>query len=79
MSNFTKILPVGAKLFHADGRRYGQADKMKLIVVFRNFAPKKLMRLTTMTAGTPVNIKCAIRRHNNNFYTGSRRKRQVVY
>ena len=29
-----KIRPVGAKLFHADGR----TDMMKLIIVFRNFA-----------------------------------------
>jgi len=81
MSNFMKILPVGAELFHAEGRRYGQADKMKLIVVFRNFAnaPINLMRLATMTTGTPVNTKCAIRRHDDSFYTGSRRKGQVVY
>jgi hypothetical protein len=34
MSNFMKIRPVGAELFHADGR----TDMKKLIVVFRNFA-----------------------------------------
>jgi hypothetical protein len=35
-----KIRPVGAELFHADGR----TDKTKLTVAFRNFgnAPKKL-------------------------------------
>jgi len=32
-SNFMKICPVGAKLFHADGR----TDMTKLIVAFRNF------------------------------------------
>jgi hypothetical protein len=47
-SNFTKILPVGSKLFHADGQRQaaslidGQTDRetdtTKLIVAFRNFA-----------------------------------------
>jgi len=37
------------------------------------------MRLATMTTGTPVNTKCAIRRHDDSFYTGSRRKGQVVY
>ena len=31
-SNFMKILPVGAELFHA----YGQTDMMKLTVSFRN-------------------------------------------
>jgi hypothetical protein len=32
--NFTKIRPVGAELFHADGR----TDMMKVTVAFRNFA-----------------------------------------
>ena len=34
VSDFMKIRPVGAELFHADG----QTDKTKLIVVFRNTA-----------------------------------------
>jgi len=34
ISNFMKIRPVGAKLFHADGR----TDMTKLITVFRNSA-----------------------------------------
>ena len=34
-----KICPVGAELFHADGRvGGGQTDMTKLIVAFRNFA-----------------------------------------
>jgi len=33
-----KIRPVGAELFHADGRADGQTDMTKLIVSFRNFA-----------------------------------------
>ena len=36
--NFLKILPVGAELFHADGRTDGQTDMTKIIVAFRNFA-----------------------------------------
>ena len=38
ISNFTKIHPVGAELFHADG----QTDITTLMVAFRNFvnAPK---------------------------------------
>jgi len=37
MSNFMKIRPMGAELFHADG----QANMTKLIVAFRNAnAPK---------------------------------------
>jgi hypothetical protein len=40
ISNFTKICPVEAELFHADGRADGMT---KLIVAFRNFeeGPKK--------------------------------------
>jgi hypothetical protein len=34
ISNFMKICPVGAELFHADRR----TDMTKLIVAFRNFA-----------------------------------------
>jgi hypothetical protein len=39
ISNFLKICPLGAELFHADG----QTDMTKLIVAFRSFAkaPKK--------------------------------------
>jgi hypothetical protein len=33
-----KIRPVGAELFHADGRTDRQAGMRKLIVAFRNFA-----------------------------------------
>ena len=41
ISNFMKIRPLGAELFHADGR----TDTTKLLIVaFRNFgyAPKKI-------------------------------------
>ena len=43
MSNFMKIRPVGAELFHADRRTDGQTDMTKIIVAFRNFvnAPKE--------------------------------------
>jgi hypothetical protein len=34
MSNLIKIRPVGAELFHADGRTDRQTDMKKLIVVF---------------------------------------------
>jgi phosphoserine phosphatase len=39
MSNFVKIRPVGAELFHTDG----QTDMKMLIVAFRSFAkaPKR--------------------------------------
>jgi hypothetical protein len=36
--NFLIICPVGAELFHADGRTDGRTDTMKLIVALRNFA-----------------------------------------
>ena len=38
ISSFMKILPVGAELFHDDGRTGGRTDMTKLIVAFRNFA-----------------------------------------
>jgi hypothetical protein len=34
ISNFVKIHPLGAELFHAEGRR----DTAKLVVAFHNFA-----------------------------------------
>jgi hypothetical protein len=43
ISNFMKIRPVGAELFHTDGQTDRQTDKKDLTVAFRNFAnvPKK--------------------------------------
>jgi hypothetical protein len=38
ISNFMKIRPVGAELFHADGRTDSQTNMTKLTVTFRNFA-----------------------------------------
>ena len=40
MPNLMKIRPVGAELFHPDGR----TDMMKLLIAFRDFAkdPKNL-------------------------------------
>jgi hypothetical protein len=38
ISNFMKIRPVGAEMFHADGRTERQTDMMKLIVTVRSFA-----------------------------------------
>ena len=38
ISNFMKIRPVRAELFHADRRTEGQTDIRKLIVALRNFA-----------------------------------------
>jgi hypothetical protein len=44
MSNFMKIRPVGAELYHADGLTDGRTDRRtdikKLIVAFRNFAKR---------------------------------------
>jgi len=37
-SDFIKVRPVGAELFHADGRAHGQTDLTKLIIPFRGFA-----------------------------------------
>jgi len=38
MSNFMKIRPVGADLFHMDGRKDRRTYMKKLTVPFRNFA-----------------------------------------
>jgi len=48
--NFMKILPVGAELFHADGRKEGRKDMTKLTVAFRNSAKtlKKAYRRFTV-------------------------------
>jgi hypothetical protein len=37
-SNSMKIHPVGAEVFHADGRTDRQTDMTELIFAFRNFA-----------------------------------------
>jgi len=46
-----KFHPMGAELFHADGRKDRQTDMTKLIVALRNFtkAPK-----STKTAGALI-------------------------
>ena len=43
ISNFMKISPGGAELFHEDRRMDGRTNMTKLIVAFRNYAnaPKK--------------------------------------
>ena len=38
MLNLIDIRPMGAELFHADGRTDRQIDITRLIVAFRNFA-----------------------------------------
>jgi hypothetical protein len=50
MTDFTKISPVGAQLFHADGQTY----MTKLTVAFRNFAkaPKSAYGLFYMQANS---------------------------
>jgi hypothetical protein len=44
ISNFTKISPVGAELFYADGR----TDITKLIAVFRNYAKASKKNIPTV-------------------------------
>jgi hypothetical protein len=55
ISDFMKILSVGAELFHADRRK----DMIKLMVAFRNFsnAPKKktlTLNLMSLSTGKSV-------------------------
>ena len=53
ISHFTKIRPVGAELFHADGR----TDITKLVVTFRNFAKSpKLIKYYVKTNHTLLQI-----------------------
>jgi hypothetical protein len=49
MSNFIKILPSGAELFHGDGQT---ADMTKLIVAFRNF-PKASIKVEKYNISLP--------------------------
>jgi hypothetical protein len=44
ISNFMKIRPVGAELFHTDR----QTDMTKLIVAFRNFANARINAVTPL-------------------------------
>jgi hypothetical protein len=62
ISSFIKIRPVGAELFHEDGR----TDRMNLIVAFRNFAKE------TTKEGGKQKIKCSIR------LLADRKKREVA-
>jgi hypothetical protein len=59
ISNFMKICPVGAKLFHADIRSDGQKDVMKLVVAFQNFykTPEKLSFILFWGGGA-VQVTC---------------------
>jgi hypothetical protein len=53
MSNFIKISPVRARLFHADGLTNRKTDTMKLRNTFCNFVkmPKKMKPHEIMTKG----------------------------
>jgi hypothetical protein len=46
-----KIRPVGAELFHADGRTDGRTDATKLRVVFRNFGNAPCAHVEGMWVG----------------------------
>jgi hypothetical protein len=55
ISNFTKFPPVGAELFHANGRQTNrqtdrQADMTKIVITFHNFAnapkPRNIKNIT---------------------------------
>jgi hypothetical protein len=54
---FMKMCPVGAELFHADGRTDRRTDMTKIIVAFRNFcerAFKPTVRITHNTNLTTI-------------------------
>jgi hypothetical protein len=62
ISNLSEICPVGAELYHSDGRtdgrtdgrRDGQTDMTKLTFVFRSFAnaPKNVQELASNSLGS---------------------------
>ena len=54
-----KIGPVGAELFHMDGRTDGQTDMTKLIVAFRNIAnAPKIGRIRQATDDNTIGRMC---------------------
>jgi len=63
-----KIHPVGAGLFHTDRQMNGQADLMKLIVHFRNFAnaPKNyiLILMVNFSINDSENMKQVQKKKN---------------
>ena len=62
-SNFMKIRPVGAELFHMDGRTDRETGMTKLIVAFRNFvkAPKnRYGELCLLVLATTKRIKTSV-------------------
>jgi len=52
ISNFTKILPVWAELFHADGQTDRRTDMTKLMSDFRNFANTPKNRIVISVEST---------------------------
>ena len=54
MSNFMKIRPVGAELFHADGR----TDMTKLTVAYSNFEGAKKMASIVLCILSEVGTSC---------------------
>jgi hypothetical protein len=58
VTNFTKVRPVEAELFHAEGRRGRQTDMTKLTVVFRKLTkdPKKKEKTRTKVARFPRTV-----------------------
>jgi len=50
------IRPVGAELFHAEGRTDGRTDMTKPVVAFRNFANARRNRSTMCGHNTEFNV-----------------------
>jgi hypothetical protein len=67
MSNFMKMRPVGAELFHSDG----QTDMTKLIVAFHNVAnaPKKWTTMNTVQKNVHVVILALLQEYSMYLYT----------
>ena len=72
-----KILPLGAKLFRADGR----TDMTKLIFAFRNFenAPQNVFESYTQTHQTTCVCACLLNTAHHYFKIQFPRKDLVVF
>jgi len=62
ISNFMKIHPVGAELFHTDGETNRRTDTTKLIVAFRNFGnvPENKWRRSSTYDFTALRNNCKV-------------------
>ena len=64
-----KIHPVGAELFHADRRTYGQTNMTELIVAFSNFANAPKTTILHILCCSDIYVIQMIQQNNFHFHT----------